>query len=44
MFDLTYIVILFSLINFQVEQSKYTGLNEQLAEATHGLRLCFVPY
>jgi len=43
-FNLTYIVTLFSLINFQVEQNRYTSLNEQLAEATHGLRLCFVPY
>ncbi|CAD6339807.1 unnamed protein product [Miscanthus lutarioriparius] len=25
-------------IDSEVEQSKYTGLNEQLAEATHGLR------
>jgi hypothetical protein len=44
MFHLTYILILFSLIIFQVEQSKYSGLNEQLAEETNGLRLCFVSY
>lgn len=44
MFHLTYILILFSLIIFQVEQNKYSGLNEQLAEETNGLRLCFVSY
>jgi hypothetical protein len=41
MLDLTYRLILFSLVNFQIEQSKYSGLNEQLAEASRGLRLCF---
>ncbi|CAL5037521.1 unnamed protein product [Urochloa decumbens] len=35
-----------SSIDLNVEQSKYSGLNEQLTEASRGLRLCFrfVPY